>query len=469
MTEADETGQGPQRSIRWIESQRAFVTRLLESSVDEISAFLRKKAQFECLSAPMRKKVTWIIDSFTKTNELPKIDSLNLQFPGFCEETLVLLGDRAEYDAAKPTLESAWRQVREMYQAKLISTKTNEIVRLWDDPTKTMADIIELEREMSADLTAFQVDDDDKTKTLRESVDDILYDVAEAAAGRRWGIPFPFPFVQHATMGAEPGDITTIIGRPGIGKTFAVLMCIVSAITGNPYFFTQFERARVPARFELTKDKLRELMRVWRTRVMVLSLEMPVEVIRMRLAALITRIGFPELRSGKFSPGNEDVFKKKMANLAKPGEIGDSCLIVDRVTTPAQIFAAAMSFKARMVVVDGFYLMAAENEKRWETVQRNMALFRAHAKLTGIHYLLVSQLDTQTDRVMFSQAITQDSANIIFLKQTNAEKIANEIHITTQKIRNGVSMEDYQFNWNIEAGRFDELRPAPQTTPGGRR
>jgi len=454
----DIENSGPQRVIRWTESQRAFIQTLLEASKEDVTALIRRKLDMQCFAASFRAKLEWILDEYARNEKMPGIDRLELQFPGFTEETLVLFGDKATYEAQP--LADTYRQVREMYQAKLIAAETNQIAALWNDPNTSIADLVKFKLEAAAEIAAFKTDSDDDTKTLRDSVSDILFDVQEAALGKRWGIPFPFPFFQHATMGGQPGDVTTIIGRPGIGKTFAVLMCVISAITGNPYFFTAFERAAVPSRFQLTKETLAELMLRWRTRVMVMSLEMSPAQLRLRLAALLSKVGYPELRSGRFSEGNEAVFKQRMERLAQPG-VGDNCLIADRIITPTQIFASAVAFKARLVVVDGFYLMAGEDEKRWETVQRNLALFRAHAKLTGIHYILVSQLDTASDRIMFSQAIEQDSANVLTMHQTRMDKTGNQVRLASRKVRDGTSGEEYLYFWDVAAPRFTQDRIAP--------
>lgn len=455
---------GPQRIIRWTESQRAFIQTLLEASKEDVTALIRRKLDLQCFAPSFRSKLEWILNEYARNEMMPSTDRLELQFPGFAEETLVLFGDKAEFAAQPQTLADTYRQVREMYQAKLIAAETNQIAALWNDPNTSISDLVKFKLEAAAEIAAFKTDADDETKTLRESVSDILFDVQEAALGKRWGIPFPFPFFQHATMGGQPGDVTTIIGRPGIGKTFAVLMCVISAITGNPYFFTQFERAAVPARFQLTKEALVELMQKWRTRVMVLSLEMSPAQLRLRLAALLAKVGYPELRAGRFSAGNEAVFKERMERLAQPG-VGDNCLIADRLTTPTQIFASAVAFKARLVIVDGFYLMVGEDEKRWETVQRNLALFRAHAKLTGIHYILVSQLDTASDRIMFSQAIEQDSANVLTMHQTRMDKTGNQVRLSSRKVRDGTSGEEYLYYWDVAAPRFaqDRIAPARET------
>lgn len=452
------------RRVPWDEMQRAMLTQLVESTPDELATFFRRPFDSTCFSVARKPIVDWMLSQYNTTRRMPGPTEIDMQFPAASTTCLVPFGDRDEYERTKSTLAQAAKRLRDAHFMASVVAHLNQMAERYNDTTTNVDDLWNLMQSDMTELSALRSEERDESSTLADAIPAILEDLEMAQAGRRWGIPLPMPFFYHATMGGQPGDVTIILGRPGIGKTFLALMCLVTAITGNPYFFTPIERAASP----FTKEQLDELTRGWRTRTLITSMEMPIEALRRRIAALITKIAYPQIRSGRFAAGNEEKFRETLQRLMQPNEIGELAWIAGGLNTPADLFASANAFDAKLVIVDGFYLMGGAGEKRWEIVQANLALIRRHARDTGRHFILVSQIDSNSDRIAFSQAIEQDASNILSLYQTAQEKGNETIRMLSKKVRDGTGGEEYLFNWSVTNARFNQERPAPrvQTTRG---
>jgi len=446
-----------QREIPWDYCQRVLITRLLESDPAEIEAFLRRSFDYRCFTSAIRPQVIWLIEQYTVNRRFPLLNNINLQYPGFSEQCLVLLGDRDEYEKNRPTLADALERLRDAVFTQMYQALLNKSADEFNNTTKTVDDLWGDHQKGIEELSTFKVRSNDVSATLADSVDAIIADVEEAQNGRRWGIPLPIPFFYHAVMGGQPGDVTIVVGRPGVGKTFLGLQFLVTAITGNPYFFTPISEASSP----FSTDEVIANAKLWRTRTLCTSMEMPIEALRRRIAALITKIAYPQVRSGKFMAGNLSQFKTTLEKLKVKGGVGDLCWLAGGIRTTTDLFAQANAFDAKLVIVDGFYLMSGVGEKRWEIVQSNVGQIRAHARITGQHYILISQIDSNSDRIAFSQAIEQDASNILKIEQSAAEKNNNQVRMSSRKVRDGVSGQEYLFNWDISTGRFSQIRPAP--------
>lgn len=80
---------------------------------------------------------------------------------------------------------------------------------------------------------------------LREYLDDIV-------GGRVVNVPWPWPMLTRLTQALIPGTVTTVVGDPGVGKTFFVLQCLL--------FWRQMNFD--PAVFFIEKDRRFHMMRL---------------------------------------------------------------------------------------------------------------------------------------------------------------------------------------------------------------
>lgn len=451
----------PERVVDPIEDQKIFITKLVlggtnQAAVDEL---IRRNFSAESFDPKIKPKIEYILKRFRLHRTIPTVRSLLKHFPTFVEDCMVTPHEQEAVIKDPTPLHSLYEEV---YQSTLLvrmRAGVNHFADAWRDGSMTVPDLWDLYTADYRELAMLQTLNTRQSKTLAEAIDTVRSDFRASQEGTSWGIPMPFPFLYDAMRGFQPGELTTVVGKPGVGKTWFALMCAASAITGDPYFFTPASSLGIkqpPNWKDIAKENAK--------RVLVVSLEMPIPQIARRLAALITKLPYPQIRAGKFSvDSHEQEFMRKLDYIQdKKIGLGDRCLITT-ASTVDQVASDADSFGADLVIIDGFYLMAGTGEKRWERVQNNTREIRVHALVSLCHSLLISQLDAKEDRLAFSQSIEQDSSNVIVLHQTPPQRNKRVMAIESRKIRDGSVGEQYEYTWDIPQCRFSQLQQIEST------
>lgn len=296
---------------------------------------------------------------------------------------------------------------------------------------------------------------EEMSSKLRDDYDRMLDD-------RSPGIPIPFAFLQEEMRGWAPAEITSIVSKTGVGKTWFLLLCADAAAHGDPHR---------QQRFEDTQPFDDDMMSAHAASVLMVSLEMPAIAIARRLAAIMAKISFPRVRAGKLSDSEKEEYFRYLESMtigdSKEAQIGKRIYIVGpgAATTPDQIAALADKYDVDMVMIDGFYYMDGPGEKRWEKVEGNMQSMRIQTLTSNKHYALATQFrsDAKTlassgvDNLAFSQSIGHDSNNMIALVQPGAMKAAHQLQMNLIKIRDGNPGNPYRFMWNVDTMDYRQL------------
>lgn len=445
----DSLDSTPIRAVHKDARQREFMTRLMSGlpSSKEIDSLLRVGVKYLSFTESVATSLKWIMERYAESRSIPTVDHLQTQFPAFADTALAL-------DKNSPiptsTLSRLHQNVVDAHYLESLQRHVEKVaVRFSEDVS-----VADLKMEVEAGyrkLTKITASISSTTKTLSESVDEVLKDFNDSKLGLNWGIPLPFPFLNETLRGLQPAQVMTVLAKPGVGKTWALLQCAATASTGNPWLFTPPERyGKI-----LTKDDHLKF-RAARRRVLFISMEMPILDISKRLIALLTKLKYPEIRAGSFgNPADEQTFLNRLNKLKEPKSIGENILMAT-AQTPDQVAALADEFNADLVIIDGFYLMGGAGEKRWERVQDNSEQIRMHSLTSLRPYILASQLDNKEDRASFSQSIAQDSSIIIKLNQNLQDKNLGQIKIENSKAREGASGLQYYYKWDIGSMTFSE-------------
>lgn len=297
----------------------------------------------------------------------------------------------------------------------------------------------------------------DMSATLREDMERTMSGLAD-------GIPIPFSFIQEEMRGWQPAQITSVLAKTGVGKTWFLLLCAIAAASGDPHFYDRYKDIQ-----PLTEERKKEL----RSKVLVVSCEMPVLDISRRLGSLYSKVSFNRIKSGKLTHEEKELYFRKLDELMfvdKDGKaigIGHNIRILgpDLAGTPEQIMAQADDFKADIVLVDGFYYMSGSGEKRWERVESNMQQMRLHTLISNRHYILASQFrrdakalkSSSADDIAFSMSIGQDSNNLIGLYQPPYLRQLRQMDINELKSRDGTPDLPYRFTWDLYEMKFVQV------------
>lgn len=452
MIEDDLQPSEPTRQIRHDQHQREFMTRLICCNINprELDDLLRVGVKLECFTEVAQGPLRWFLDYYRSTRSIPSQSQMLTQYPRLEGLCLVNSFETATIKESNVSLSGHHRAVTEAFFLKSLQEHFVHVAEQWDKnvPIDQLWNEIATTNKELARLHAIS---EQNAKTLSEAVEEVRKEYMQTKEGINWGIPLPFPFLNESLRGLQPAQLMTVVARPGVGKTWFLIMCACSAITGNPWLFTAPEKKNIILTAE---DKAKFTANA--KRVLFVSMEMPIADIAKRAIALLTKLRYPEMRAAKFTlETDEAVFFDALDELQQGTSVGSNMQIIT-ANTPDQVAACADQFNADMVIVDGFYLMAGTGEKRWERVQDNLQQLRTHSLTTLRPYIIASQLAQKEDRLAFSQSVEQDSSIIIQLHQSLQEKNMKQIRIQTRKVREGVSDLQYHYNWDIDNMRFSE-------------
>lgn len=280
------------------------------------------------------------------------------------------------------------------------------------------------------------------------------------------GIPAAALFVEDQTFGWQPGGLTTIAAKTGVGKSWMLLLNVVTAITGNPFHF--YDKMSLPEGLVFPTQEEKDARAA---KCLFVSLEMPSEEIARRLAALVSKVSFARYMSKTMTAEEEAKIRKVLTYIstdATGDRIGAKLKVIgpNSAKTPEEVHAAAEDFEADFVGVDAFYMLQGPTPglQRWQNVEANMQKMRMHTLQTLRHYMLATQLkpdaktlsSTSIDTLSFSSSIGHDSTNVYALVQSKAEAESNTVNFLNLKMRGGVPGQCYLYDWDHQECLYTE-------------
>lgn len=432
-----------------------FFTKLVTSEASEVNQLFKQGFSSSVFTEPYKDVVDFIIDFRGKYKQIPDHKAILQRFENLPKDILF------SSKIPKSPLLSLYDDVTSRAIRVDIQQFSNELAKEYDKAPDGKPLLKYMDEAMRA-LHAKYTRTNGRVATLTEMVPLLKEDLDKVLAGEASGIPIPFYFLHEELLGWQPAQITSVLAKTGVGKTWFVLLSAIAAASGDPFIVYRPQDV-IP----LTDARKRELQ----AKVLIVSCEMPLIDISRRLASVYSKVSFNRLRSGKISKEERDAYTMGIDTLTVPDPagivVGDNIRIIgpDTAGTPEQIRAQADDFGASLVIVDGFYYMQGPGEKRWERVEANMQQMRLHTLLTDRHYMLATQFKqgsknihtSSTDDIAFSMSIGQDSNNVIGLFQPPALRKAKQIDITSMKVRDGTPGNPYRFNWDLHEMRFDQI------------
>jgi hypothetical protein len=432
-----------------------FLTKIVTAGHDEVTQLFKQGVTSSVFSEPYKEVVDYIIDYRNKYKQTPDHKMVLQRFEQLSKEILF------SPKIPKAPLQSLYDEVVSRAIRIDVTAFSNDLANEYEKTHEGKA-LIQFMDDALRKMHSKYTTSSGRVATLSEMVPLLKEDLEKVASGQAAGIPIPFYFLYEELLGWQPAQITSVLAKTGVGKTWFVLLSAIAAASGDPYIIHQPKD--VPP---LTDGRKRELQ----TKVLIVSCEMPVLDISRRLASIYSRVSFNRLRAGKLSADEHKTYINEIESLTAPNHagviVGNNIRIVgpDTAGTPEQIRAQADDFDAGLVIIDGFYYMQGPGEKRWERVEANMQQMRLHTLLTDRHYMLATQFKqgsknihtSSTDDIAFSMSIGQDSNNVIGLFQTPVLRKANQIDITSMKVRDGTPGNPYRFNWDVRSMKFDQI------------
>lgn len=265
---------------------------------------------------------------------------------------------------------------------------------------------------------------------------------AKKLQGESYGLRTGWSTLDSMADGVSGGDVVTIVGRPGQGKTYAMLFTSENAWD--------------------KQDK----------NVMFVTMEMKPLPIAQRLAAINTKKPITQLKKGELSTVAEKDLIKKLHGY---GEHGRFWIVDGGLTATAQdIILLARQLKPDAVWIDGAYLVKGDDprQQRWDRTTAVLERIKGDlAEALDIPVMISFQFNRQggkkdagLEHIAYADAVGQLSSVVLGLGLSDDEDSVESINkrrVNILKGRNG-EVGEFFINWQFDQGpnfmNFTEIK-----------
>ena len=298
-----------------------------------------------------------------------------------------------------------------------------------DQPTKAL----ELTKKHLTNMTVFM--NQNRTVDYSKSGYDIVKDAyTKAAKGIDPGIMSGWAHLDEMTNGMAGGDVMSLVGRPGAGKTYLLLYMALHA---------WYEHGEVP---------------------MFVSMEMKPKLLIQRLAAMNARVSISKLKKG-FLP--DPALDRLLETLGGNRKGRPPFWIIDGALSAniEDIIMYARQFKPTSIYIDGAYLLSNANTRmsRWERVCENAERIKgdiAESLDLPVHPSYQfnrdavkggKKLEAKLENIGGSDAIGQVSSVVLAMMNPETVETLTSRDVTIMKGRSGETGE-FRINWKFDSG-----------------
>ena len=243
------------------------------------------------------------------------------------------------------------------------------------------------------------------------------------------GIPTGFKRLDYILKGFNPGELITLLGYTGTGKTWMeVIWAVNQAKMGY--------------------------------RVLFMTTEMSTELIMRRIDAVWNKFSYTKFRDGRLSLEELKKYEKYLAEMEGNEDFN---LIVEQATGGiSQVAAKIDQHKPDVVYIDGAYLL--EDEEKGEDDWRGLVrIWRGLHRLVLLKKVpIVASTQSKEKRITlssisFAKAISNDSDVVLALEQDEQQFYDREIRLVSLKIREGELGGAIILNWDFNRMDWSEI------------
>lgn len=249
------------------------------------------------------------------------------------------------------------------------------------------------------------------------------------------GITTPWADLNRVSSGFWGQDIIVFAARNGLGKTWLMLIQAIHAVNA------------------LNK------------RVIFVSPEMPRERLALRTGAIIERLDYDKVLTGKLSPDEKMRLRRAMmmSNANKNWGIVSSKKFDFKTSSLANL---VKKHKADVVYVDGMYLLQSEGANRFDQAAKTTDDLKKQAIQFEIPYILSTQFNKEVDTtkeetvtgkgVALTDVLNWHASMMFGLFQDKEMKIARMLELKQLKSREGVGTS-VKIWWDFHTMNFSQI------------
>jgi hypothetical protein len=285
------------------------------------------------------------------------------------------------------------------------------------------------------------------------------------------GFPLPFPFLQQVLNGLKTEEMTTVVARTSVGKSWVALLQAIHAVNflENPpeILKSAWGEDGFESRFGET--------------VLFVSFEMSAKRVYSRLACILAEVPYGAVRRGQLT--KEEMIKyKHFLSHCKDGAFAKRFLVLppSAVTDPVKLVASARDVNARLIIADSMDRMNGPRYKGMKDEPRLGSIWE-EAQLLSIdpawrhHIFCTTQLNRDAaggrsvgaDKVAGADRIGRATDNLIFLLQSRQQKRRRQVSITADKARDAATGDVYKYQWDWANTSWGEIGPEQVVSTGG--
>ena len=409
--------------------ERGLISKLLQTK--DINTIKDSQIKLSYFSGDNKTAFQYIQDTVLSTGEVPTVRAFKRRFPNFKLEKVEVDGDNVV--GTEENLKYWCDEIR-------VKVKHNTLVDAFDKSAELLEDF----------------DTEEAYKTIKKSISYIENEVVETTdvditqntedrvqaylkrkenQGMR-GLPTGFKHLDFLLKGLENQTLTTVIAQTGIGKTWFQVI-------------------------------LGANLQLQNCRVLQMVTEMSEEIMRDRYEAVLFSkcygdLNYNDFKSGRLSPKVEEKYfrflREDLPNLEP--------LFVVTATSPMGVSAEIDKYKPDIVLIDSAYLMADDLNAKddWLRVAHITRDLKKLAKNSKVPILINTQADKNSSKktgpelgnIMYTQAVGQDSDNVLTLFRDEVMLNDNEMGVKILKQREG-TLGKLKMNWDFSTMDFSEI------------
>lgn len=414
-----------------------FVSKVVETKDMKLLKDLDIKSSF--LTGENKRVFVYIQNTFRETGEVPTSRVLEQKFPSYELETYYKDGELVV--GTEETLQYWCKELRTKAKHNKMADAVENIAEMLSDGETEKAydeykkNLWQIENEIvESDSVDTTKDLDDRKKAYLE----------RKMNQGMMGIPMGIPHLDYIMKGLIDGTLTTVIAMTGVGKSwFLTLVSCYAQLQGY--------------------------------KVLFFLTEMSSEIMRDRCEAMLYGMthgafDYNKFKAGAFNPKEEQDYFDFLDNTMPSLEP----MILETASGVSSVVAVAEREKPDLICIDSAYLMEDEQgaKEDWARITHITRDLKKISKRLKKPILINTQADQKTTKktgpglsdIKYSQAIAQDSDNVLALFRDEVMIADNEMGIRVQKQREG-TLGKVVINWNFKTMDFSSIYSETDSTP----
>ena len=425
------------KKVKQYSVERGFISKLIETK--DFKTLKEKQIQPFFLTGDNRRVYQYISEVFKETGEVPTYRVIKQKFPNYELETHIV--DSQEVVGTEETLLYWCSELRTKAKHNRMADIVENVAEKLDNGESEEAYALLKKGVWKIEDEIVESDSVDITKDTEDRK--LAYSERKKNKGMM-GIPTGIPHLDFMLKGLIKETLTTLIATTGVGKTwFLILVGAYAQLNGY--------------------------------KVVCFITEMSADLMRDRFEAMLFGMMYGDFNYSRFKSGDLNTDQEAMYFEFLEDDLPRlEPLVLETATGVSSVVSVIEQEKPDLVLVDGAYLMEDEQGAKddWLRVTHITRDLKKIAKNWHIPILINTQADQNTSKksgpglgdIKYSQAIGQDSDNILALFRDEVMINDKEMGVKVLKQREGV-LGKVIINWNFDKMNFKSIYSESESAP----